>query len=287
MSYYRFNAFLTANITLNKFYLCSTSKHMELTFFKYQGTGNDFVMFDNRTNTFPKEAKALVANLCDRKFGIGADGLILIEHCTEADFKMVYYNADGNEGSLCGNGGRCSVAFAKYLNIIGDTTTFLAADGVHFSRIEQELIHLQMQNVTEIKEKPNYVFLNTGSPHHIQFVEHLKELDVVKEGAKLRYGMYGEKGSNINFVQQVSETAFAVRTYERGVENETLSCGTGVTAVALAMHYLGKTTEKEINISTEGGNLLVRFEKEADGYSNIYLIGPAQLVYKGEISCRI
>jgi len=258
---------------------------MVLHFYKYQGTGNDFVLIDNRLQQFPKNNTKLVASLCDRKFGIGADGLILLENDDLSDFNMVYYNADGNEGSLCGNGGRCTVAFARQLNIIVDETTFNAVDGVHKASIKNGVISLQMQNVAEIKEKTNYAFLDTGSPHHVQLVKNLKDFKVFEEGKKLRYGLYGKSGSNINFVQPIQEAVFAVRTYERGVEDETLSCGTGVTAVALAMHNAGKVVTEEVDILTEGGKLQVRFRKEEGVYKDIYLVGPAEQVFKGEFEC--
>lgn len=257
---------------------------MTLTFHKYQGTGNDFVIIDNRNLGFPKEDTKLVSFLCDRRFGIGADGLILLENDLEVDFKMVYYNADGNQSTMCGNGGRCMVAFAKYLGVIDIETTFNAVDGLHTAAINKGVVRLQMTDVLEVKEKPNASFLDTGSPHHVQLVKNLKDFNVVKEGARLRYGLYGAAGSNINFVEQKSEDTFAVRTYERGVENETLSCGTGVTAVAIAMHNSGKTTNNEITIQTEGGELGVRFEN-SKGYRNVYLKGLAKLVFKGEITC--
>ena len=256
---------------------------MLLPFYKYQGTGNDFVMIDNRSNTFPKENKSLVAKLCDRRFGIGADGLILLENDESVDFKMVYFNSDGNQGSMCGNGGRCLVAFANFLGIIGKETSFNAVDGLHSAIIEDDMVELKMNSVNEIHTKPNAYYLNTGSPHHVQVVESLEDLDVQKEGAKLRYGLYGERGSNINFVEPLDEGSFAVRTYERGVEDETLSCGTGVTAVAIAMHKANKIQAETVDIETKGGKLQVKFINDANGYSNVSLIGPAMQVFKGEI----
>ncbi|PCJ96922.1 MAG: diaminopimelate epimerase [Flavobacteriaceae bacterium] len=258
---------------------------MTLTFYKYQGTGNDFVMVDNREEFFPKKDIKLIAFLCDRKFGIGADGLILLEKDTTSDFKMVYYNADGNPSTMCGNGGRCLVAFAKFIGMIKDETSFMAIDGIHKASINGEIVSLQMQDVEKIDEKPKYSFLDTGSPHHVQLVEGLANLNVAKEGAKLRYGIYGETGSNINFVEQSAPTVFNVRTYERGVENETLSCGTGVTAVALAMFQIGKVASNSITINTPGGNLHVDFEKNGTGFKKIMLIGPAKQVFKGTIEC--
>ncbi|SDE67381.1 diaminopimelate epimerase [Pricia antarctica] len=258
---------------------------MTVPFYKYQGTGNDFIMIDNRQSVFYKNNAKLVSTLCDRRFGIGADGLILLENDALSHFKMVYFNADGNEGSMCGNGGRCTVAFAKYLDIIADTATFTAVDGIHEATIDHDRVSLQMQEVSEIRVKPDCLFLDTGSPHHVQLVKGLADFEVFAEGRKLRYGLYGKSGSNINFVEQLDDTTFAVRTYERGVENETLSCGTGVTAVALAMHKTGKTKVNVVTVKTQGGDLMVEFEQNGGTYRNIHLIGPAKQVFKGEVTC--
>ena len=255
-----------------------------MTFYKYQGTGNDFIIVDNRLQHIGKNDSKRIAQLCDRRFGIGADGFIRLENDKNSDFKMVYYNADGNESTMCGNGGRCTVAFAKFLGIINDVTEFVAIDGLHKAKIENEIIHLQMQDVSEIKLFKNHQFLDTGSPHHVEMVSDLKDFDVKRNGSKIRYGEpYNEAGSNVNFVEQESSDSFAVRTYERGVEDETLSCGTGVTAVALAMHNIGKTKSNTVRLKTEGGELKVTFTKNQNGYNNIWLIGPAQQVLKGEI----
>lgn len=255
------------------------------TFYKYQGTGNDFVMIDNRQQTFDKNNTKRIAHLCDRRFGIGADGLILLENHDSLDFKMVYYNADGNESTMCGNGGRCLVAFAKQMGVISNKAVFEAIDGMHHAIIENDIVTLQMQDVNSIEKHKNHLFLNTGSPHHVQFEEAINAFDIKKKGASIRYGKrYNEAGSNVNFVKKLSNTVFRVRTYERGVEDETLSCGTGVTAVALAMHYLGETQNKTITISTQGGELQVTFDCENGVYKNIWLIGSAQFVFKGTIN---
>ncbi|MCF8273127.1 MAG: diaminopimelate epimerase [Flavobacteriaceae bacterium] len=257
---------------------------MQQTFYKYQGTGNDFVMIDNRHETFDKNNTKHIAFLCDRRFGVGADGLILLENHKDFDFKMVYYNADGNESSMCGNGGRCLVAFANQLGIITDKATFEAIDGLHHAEVKNGIVRLQMQDVTTIEKHLNHVFLNTGSPHHVQFEDQIDDFDIKTLGSKIRYGSpYNEAGSNVNFVKKISDTTFAVRTYERGVEDETLSCGTGVTAVALAMNYLGETTQNLVTLQTQGGNLQVSFKKEGHSYKNIWLIGPAIFVFKGSI----
>jgi len=260
---------------------------MQLTFYKYEGTGNDFVMVDNREQFFPKDDIQLVKHLCDRRFGIGGDGLILLENDAEANFKMVYYNSDGNPSSMCGNGGRCLVAFAKSLGLIENKASFIAIDGLHHATIaENGIVSLEMSDVNEVKIYPEYVFLDTGSPHHVQMEVDLFHLDVKAIGSSIRNSdLYGKAGSNINFVKQVSEDTFAIRTYERGVEDETLSCGTGATAVAIAMHAIGKTPNNHIGIDVQGGKLQVAFEKEGSTYTKVMLIGPATFVFKGTISC--
>jgi len=258
---------------------------MELEFYKYQGTGNDFVMIDNRSNTFPKENTQLVAHLCDRRFGIGADGLILLDTDAATDFRMVYYNSDGNLSSMCGNGGRCLVAFAKKLNVIQNETTFMATDGLHYAKVGADgIVSLQMIDVAEIKNTPDYSFLNTGSPHHVQLVTDLEHYNVKENGAAIRYGdLYGQQGSNINFVKKIDNATFSLRTYERGVEDETLACGTGATAVAIAMNATGQTDLNSINLNVEGGKLAVSFDTKDGKYTNVFLKGPAEFVFKGTI----
>lgn len=258
---------------------------MQLKFYKYQGTGNDFVMIDNRQNFFPKNDTKLIERLCDRRFGIGADGLILLENDNSTDFRMVYYNSDGNESSMCGNGGRCLVAFAKSLNVINNGATFIATDGLHHAIIDENgIVSLQMKDVDEVKIDSEYVFLNTGSPHHVTLVNDLEHYNVKENGAEIRYSdLYGKAGSNVNFVNQISENHFRLRTYERGVEDETLSCGTGATATAIAMNVIGKTKSDAIDIDVEGGKLKVTFEKTDKGFEKVFLIGPATFVFEGEV----
>ena len=257
---------------------------MTTEFYKYQGTGNDFIIIDNRSLLFDKTNFKNIAKLCDRRFGIGADGLILLENHSSVDFTMVYYNADGNESSMCGNGGRCITAFAKFLGIIETKTTFEAIDGMHEAEVNDGIVSLKMQNVETIENYTSHVFLNTGSPHHIQLEDKLSELDVKRLGRKLRYAHpYNESGSNINFVSKISDNKIAIRTYERGVEDETLSCGTGATAAALAMHYIGATNQSDITLKTNGGELQVSFKKTDKGYEDIWLKGPAIQVFKGDI----
>ena len=257
---------------------------MQIQFYKYQATGNDFVMIDNRTNTFPKNNTKLIEFLCDRRFGIGGDGLILLENHEKYDFTMVFYNSDGSTSTMCGNGGRCLVTFAKQLGIIEKEAHFEASDGYHFAKFQDNLIALQMIDVTEVKHLNTHVFVYTGSPHHVQSVSDLKDFDVKNTGKKLRYSdLYDASGCNINFVEQENTDTFSVRTYERGVEDETLSCGTGATAVAIAMHETHKTEANRIHINVLGGKLTISFVLENDVYKNVFLTGPAELVFAGSI----
>lgn len=257
---------------------------MEIEFYKYQGTGNDFVIIDNRQGLFDKNNTKLVKHLCDRRFGIGADGLILLENHNSVDFKMVYYNSDGNESSMCGNGGRCISAFAKHLGIINEKAVFEAIDGLHDVEIDDNLVKLKMQDVNSISIQKEYSFLDTGSPHYVTLCSGLQDLNVKEKGAEIRYNdTFKAEGTNVNFVEPQDNSAFRVRTYERGVEDETLSCGTGVTAVALAMNYIGETEKNLVTINTEGGQLQVSFDREGEDFTNIWLIGPAEFVFKGNI----
>lgn len=255
---------------------------MNLEFYKYQGTGNDFIMIDNRSKKFPKKNIALITKLCNRNFGIGADGVILVENDPTFDFKMIYFNADGSQ-TFCGNGGRCAVAFAKYLDIINTETNFIAVDGEHLATIENGIVSLKMIDVDKIEVKNNAVYAYTGTQHHVEMVDSLNNFPVFEKGKEIRYS-YDEPGSNVNFVEQINDSNFRVRTYEKGVENETLACGTGVTAVAIAMHKTGKTKNNSITLPVEGGNLEVSFTEENGIYTNVFLKGPATFVYKGNIN---
>jgi len=252
-------------------------------FFKYQGTGNDFVMIDDRSEQFDLNNHNRIAHICNRKFGIGADGLILIRNHMEADFEMIYYNADGYLTSLCGNGSRCAVKFAYQLGVIGNQCTLMTVEGILKANIENDLVHIKMPDVNDVEVHKDHYFLHTGSPHHICFVENVEQYDVFNEGRKIRSGApYFEEGSNVNFVQPIDASQIFVRTYERGVENETLSCGTGVTAAALVQGLEGASSP--IHVKTLGGKLQVSFERENKRFKNIYLIGPAENVFTGKIS---
>lgn len=252
-----------------------------ISFHKYQGTGNDFVMIDNRERTFDRKDLSLVSRLCDRRFGIGADGVILIENSDKADFEMVYFNPDGSQ-SLCGNGSRCAVMFAKFLGIIGHQTKFLAIDGEHEARIDGDLVYLKMHDVSSYEKIGEDYLIDTGSPHYIRYVSNTEAIDPVIEGRAVRYSdRFSKYGVNVNFLEKVNGETLKIRTYERGVENETLSCGTGCTAAALSMAI--DTDISSVNLEAMGGKLRVDFVKANGGFSNIYLIGPAEAVFQGQI----
>ena len=257
---------------------------MKIAFYKYQGTGNDFVMIDDRSGTFPV-SQELIASLCHRRFGIGADGLILLQNAEGYDFRLVYFNADGGEGSMCGNGGRCVVRFAHDLGLFETDTTFIAVDGPHEATATDEIIRLKMSPVGKVELHREYDFMNTGSPHYVTYVDDIKETDVVEIGKDIRYGpVFGPVGgTNVNFIQILGENNLSVRTYERGVEDETYSCGTGVTACALSAH-IREGWEGPISVETIGGNLQVSYNEPTPGqFDDIYLIGPAVRVFEGEL----
>ncbi|MEL6534750.1 MAG: diaminopimelate epimerase [Bacteroidota bacterium] len=254
-----------------------------LSFWKYQGTGNDFVMIDNREGRFDPQDTDRVAALCDRRFGIGADGLILIQNHPDHDFEMVYFNADGSQ-SLCGNGSRCAMMFAQQLGIIEDRASFLAYDGPHEAYIKEGRVYLLMHDVNPVQVVGQDAFADTGSPHHLVWVEDADVAPVVAQGRSIRESeTYAPGGTNVNFVEVDPDAGIRVRTYERGVEDETLSCGTGVTAAALAASEKGLPSP--IRVETRGGQLEVSFTKRDDnGFTDVYLIGPAKAVFQGTVS---
>lgn len=256
---------------------------MQLKFSKYHGTGNDFIMVYNHNESFTF-SQSSVKKMCDRRYGVGADGLIIIEKTLEADFKMIYYNADGFEGSMCGNGARCAVSFAKDIELIQNQCKFLAYDGMHKGLIlENGLVSIEMSDVSLIEVQNNIWKIDTGSPHLICFSETVSEIDVKHEGASIRNSSnYIEDGININFVQFTKNEIF-VRTYERGVEDETLSCGTGAIASAIAAFESGLSNSDRVKVNVLGGQLEVLFSKVGSKYSNIHLIGPTKFIFKGEV----
>lgn len=244
-------------------------------------------MVDNRISKISKNDTNFIRALCDRKFGIGADGLILLENPEHPrdDFKMVYFNADGNESTMCGNGGRCIVAFARFLGIIQNRANFTAIDGFHEAVLQNDLVGLRMRDVEEVKQKEKAFFVDTGSPHHVIFTEDVDAVDVKREGALIRYSdqYISNGGTNVNFVSKIDEGTFKVRTYERGVEDETLSCGTGATAVALAVYAGKKSMETTVHLETPGGQLAVSFMPGDNNFTDVWLTGPAKQVFKGEL----
>ncbi|HET6244292.1 MAG: diaminopimelate epimerase [Bacteroidetes bacterium] len=263
---------------------------MTLNFSKYQGTGNDFILIDNRQLTFPSSNISVIEKLCHRKFGVGADGLMLLQNKAGYDFEMVYFNADGRQSSMCGNGGRCIAAFAASLDIINQKGFFWAIDGEHLveikkrNEIEME-ISLKMTDVVKIKDFNSCFVLDTGSPHYIMFTENIENINVTKMGKQIRNSeSFLKDGINVNFVE-VNENVLKVRTYERGVEDETLSCGTGVTAAVLAAMYSGRITNTaSVDVKVPGGNLKVYFSNSGSGnFSDIWLEGPATFVFSGKI----
>jgi diaminopimelate epimerase len=258
---------------------------MQISFDKYQGTGNDFILIDNRKKEIQLTTEQ-VAFLCDRRFGIGADGLMLLELEPGVDFKMVYFNSDGRESSMCGNGGRCITAFAKSLGLIKDKAKFLAIDGVHEAVVSGvNNVSLKMNDVKSVESGEGFYYLNTGSPHYVKMVVGIKDYPVFEEGKNIRYNeRFAAEGTNVNFIEPTEEGIF-VRTYERGVENETLSCGTGVTAAALVAAMNGLCKEKNnCRITTLGGKLNVKFDKVLESnFYNIWLEGPAEFVFHGSI----
>jgi diaminopimelate epimerase len=258
---------------------------MKIHFHKYQGTGNDFVILDNRTGEYSGLTTEQVNRICNRRFGIGADGLMMLNNKPGYDFEMKYYNADGRESSLCGNGGRCLVKFAYHSGIRKNIYHFLAVDGDHDAEIDDDgTVSLKMADVHSIKDYHGDFILNTGSPHYIKMVSNVMDYNVFDEGRQIRNSnTFAKDGINVNFVEQKSEHEIIVRTYERGVEDETWSCGTGVTAAALACYH-NENGYNDVTVHTKGGKLVVEYDRiDDDNYLNIFLCGPAEKVYEGDI----
>ncbi|MCF8465577.1 MAG: diaminopimelate epimerase [Flavobacteriales bacterium] len=255
---------------------------MLIPFSKYHGTGNDFIMIDNRELGL-EPSQSLIAQLCNRRFGIGADGLILLQ-MEQRTVRMVYFNSDGAPSSMCGNGGRCFVTFCQTLEVLSDEGEFLAVDGIHPFRMEADFVSLKMGDVTTIEAIGDAVYLNTGSPHYVTMVDEVLDIDIINDARKIRYNdRFSEKGTNVNFVEMMDGITH-IRTYERGVEDETLSCGTGATAAAIAMHHLGNVLETNVPIKVLGGKVSVSFKPKGDGsYTDIWLTGPTAHVFDGQI----
>lgn len=259
---------------------------MDVKFYKYQGTGNDFVILDNRNSEYSSLTKAQIEFMCRRRFGIGADGLMLLNSKDGFDFEMKYFNADGRESSMCGNGGRCLVKFAYHLGIRKTMYRFIAVDGEHEAEIDDAdgIVSLKMKDVNEVKDYRGDFIINTGSPHYVKMDEDVMSKNVYQKGKDIRYNAtFSQQGINVNFVERVDDDEIIVRTYERGVEDETLSCGTGVTASAL-VSYHNEVGFNNVTVITKGGKLTVEFDRIDEGmYKNIWLCGPADKVFEGTI----
>ncbi len=257
---------------------------MKMNFYKYHGAGNDFILVDNRKLFFEAANISLISFLCNRRFGIGADGLMLLQNHGETDFEMRYFNSDGPEASMCGNGGRCIAALASRLGIVHGKTTFKAVDGFHEAEImDKGEVNLKMSDVNSVQFVGTDYFLDTGSPHYVRFVDNIDETDVFNEGRSIRYSdLFREKGTNVNFVMD-ENSRLTVYTYERGVEDETLACGTGITASALCAALRRGLEKGSLPVRAKGGNLEVSFVKIREGFTNIWLKGPTALVFEGDI----
>jgi diaminopimelate epimerase len=258
---------------------------MRIEFSKYHGTGNDFVILDNSDGRYSGLTKEQVAFICNRHFGIGADGLMMLQLKDGYDFEMIYFNSDGAEGSMCGNGGRCLVAFAKELKLIKNKAHFIATDGPHDATIDdRNHVELKMKDVASIEIYHDHSILNTGSPHYIKWVKTTNDVDVFHDGRAIRYNeKFGNVGINVNFVA-VHPNAVDVRTYERGVEDETLSCGTGVTASAIAA-FAEATEPQNVTVKTPGGILSVKFKPTGNSkFEDVWLCAPATFVFEGCIN---
>ena len=259
---------------------------MKIPFSKYHGTGNDFILIDNRMlQWIPKQEE--IVHLCDRHFGIGADGLMLLTAKPGYDFYMTYYNSDGLESTMCGNGGRCMIIFARSLAIAGSETRFMAIDGEHLGKVTQkdssDFISLKMKDVMVDEIDADHLFLNTGSPHYVIFTREVETLDIIAEAKKIRFNArFRKEGTNVDFVEIRNDRLF-VRSYERGVEDETLSCGTGVIASVLAYAVNNPVRRTFMDVQTRGGTLRVSFHQKGNAFSDIWLEGPAVLVFQGEI----
>lgn len=264
---------------------------MKLKFYKYQATGNDFIIIDNRNQDI-NLTEENIRFLCHRHFGIGSDGLILLENDDKTDFSMQFFNPDGSGGMMCGNGGRSIVKFAADKGVIKDKCTFLAPDGLHSATIEGENISLKMTTPTLFQAHEDGFYINTGTSHFVVFENNLEEIDIIKKGRTLRYDerFLTYNGCNVNFVQEIADKNLKIQTYERGVEDETLACGTGICASALTYSVKKQLPcgTHTINLSAKGGELQVRFEKQSDNqFSEVHLIGEAKMVFKGEINITL
>ena len=256
---------------------------MDLIFDKYHGTGNDFIIVDGRSLGFRFIDHIQIKNICNRNFGIGADGLILIKNHNKLDFEIIYYNSDGLLSSMCGNGARCSVHFSFLNKIIKSKTKFNAFDGVHNGIVDHDVINISMSDVIGFEKYEDYLFIDSGSPHLVKYVQDVNSIDLINVSQKIQHSNQFKEGINVNFISKNSDNSFQIRTYERGVEEETLSCGTGAVAAAIALNILSLADSSEINLKTKGGLLNIKFKKSKNKYTDIYLSGKVKKVFDGII----
>jgi diaminopimelate epimerase len=263
---------------------------MNMPFSKYQGTGNDFILIDNRSGAFTALSSKEIERICNRRFSIGADGLMMLNLREGYDFEMKYFNANGKPGSMCGNGGRCMALFAYHLGFRKNSFRFIASDGEHDAEMEtgSDIVNLKMKDVAGYKEEDGHFIVDTGSPHYVKFVTDVMDIDVLKEGTEIRYSEpFAKEGINVNFVEEKGPDEIIVRTYERGVEDETFSCGTGVTACAIVCHH-NDVGYNDVTVSTKGGKLVVKYDRSYENsYSNIWLCGPAVKSFDGKIEVSL
>ncbi|MFY7861194.1 MAG: diaminopimelate epimerase [Chitinophagales bacterium] len=249
-------------------------------FYKYHGCGNDFILLDGR-NIQENFSKSLIEKICHRRFGVGADGFMILSLVSGYDFEMKYYNSDGKESSFCGNGGRCIVKFAQDLGIIRDSALFLFEGKTYTAFLDGESIFLHMKNVDSILVQNEIFVLDTGSPHHVTFIESIDSFDLITYARHIRFSDSFPDGINVNIVEQMTPNKIKMRTYERGVEDETYSCGTGVVAAVLAASTRAKNVENRYEVETKGGQFEVEFQKDEIKFHQIILKGPAEKVFQG------
>ena len=257
---------------------------MIIDFYKFQATGNDFILIDDRIEEFDLDDNILIKSLCERRFGIGADGLILLRSHNVYKFEMIFFNSTGERSTFCGNGGRCVIAFAHYLELFKNECNFIAYDGPHIGRLDNGIVSMGMVDVNDVNVKEDSVVLDTGSPHLVKIVDNVKNVNVLNMGRKLSLSKeFGDYGINVNFVDL--NDGVSIRTYERGDEMESLSCGTGSVAAAIALYEIGMSADTKISLKTRGGDLNVSFNHDGSKYTNIILSGEVSMVYSGEFEC--
>ncbi|MCK5118774.1 MAG: diaminopimelate epimerase [Candidatus Latescibacteria bacterium] len=265
-----------------------------LKFTKMSGAGNDFVVFDNRDGGIPEERAELVRRVCARRVGVGADGALFVEQSEASDFRMRYYNADGGEAEMCGNGGRCISRYAYLNGMVGEKMAFETMAGRYRAEIVGELVRLEMVPPKDIRlqfeinvdgYERTINFIHTGVPHVVVFSDRIDDIDVPQMGRKIReHEKFAPAGANANFVQVVDRGHIRIRTYERGVEDETLACGTGTVAAALVGALLKRLRSPVEAITRSGLILTVHFDLKGKKCTNVFLEGNAEVIFEGVLA---